>query len=247
MREEFKVKNLSTAVFLPEHEVSEVVIGVHGFAGDKESSVLLKLADSLYGAGIALVIFDLPCHGKNDNSKPINLADCVRSIFDIYEFAKEKFNGKISFFATSFGAYLLLSALSEKDVEVNKIILRAPAIFMGDVLENVIIPEHGETIENLKNHALNLGYENALLVDEKFLADLKTNDLMKKYNKNYYFYVIQGKKDTTVSWVKNAKFFEKNCKENHEFFYFENADHRFKGEGELDEIVRITLKVLTEK
>lgn len=41
------------------------MIGVHGFAGDKESSMLEKLADSFCLHNSAVITFDFPAHGSS--------------------------------------------------------------------------------------------------------------------------------------------------------------------------------------
>lgn len=114
---------------------------------------------------------------------------------------------------------------------------------MDEVLENVILPEHNLSIQKL-NNIVNLGYESPLLVDNNFLNDLKNNSLESKNTTMNKLYILQGKLDTTVSPIKNQEFFNKYYSNNHEIYYFENADHRFKKPGELEQIIKITLDIL---
>jgi predicted alpha/beta-fold hydrolase len=56
--EYFSLKNkyeIKYKLFLPEDAVKNVIIGVHGFAGDKESSMLEKLANALSEKNTALL------------------------------------------------------------------------------------------------------------------------------------------------------------------------------------------------
>lgn len=247
MEKHLVINGLWSRIYLPLGRVNEVVIGVHGFAGDKESSVLVTLAEKLNKQGKALLTFDLPSHGENDNTKILNLEECIESIGKVLEYVKNEYSNKpISFFSTSFGAFLTLSYLSERHENLHKIILRAPAIFMSEVLENVILPEHKVEINELKK-VVNLGYEKPLLVDDKFLSDLKHNNLDNKPEILGKVYVLQGKLDTTVDPIKNQEFLEKHYLNNYELFYFENADHRFKKPGELEQIIKITLDVLSKR
>lgn len=246
MEKHLLINGLWSRIYLPLKNVNEIVIGVHGFAGDKESSVLIALADNLNKQGKALLTFDLPCHGENDKSQVLNLNECVESVGKILEYVKQEYpNSPISFFSTSFGAFLTLSYLSEKNEKLHKVILRAPAIYMGEVLENVILPEHETNANELKN-IVNLGYEVPLLVDDKFLIDLKNNTLDEKIEISDKLYILQGRLDTTVDPVKNQEFYNKHYSNNHKIFYFENADHRFKKPGELEQIIKITLDILSE-
>lgn len=241
-----KIKGLSSKIYLPQAKVNEIVVGVHGFSGDKESSVLIALGKELNKQSKALVTFDLPCHGENDNSKVLNLEECVMSVGWVLEYVKREYpEVPISLFSTSFGAYLTLLYLSGRHEKLHKVILRAPAIFMGEVLENVILPFHNIKTNELKN-IVNLGYENPLLIDDNFLAELKNNALDEKAEISDKLYVLQGWQDTIVDPIKNQEFFDKHYLNNYEIFYFENADHRFKKPGELEKIIKITLKVLSE-
>lgn len=247
MEKHLIINGLWSRIYLPENNVNEIVIGVHGFAGDKESSVLIALAKELNKQGKGLLTFDLPSHGENDNTKISNLTECIESIGKVLEYVKNKYlNKPISFFSTSFGAFLILSHLSEKHENLHKIILRAPAIFMSEVLENVILPEHRAEVNELKK-VVNLGYEKPLLVDDKFLSDLKHNNLDNKTEILGKLYVLQGRLDTTVDPIKNHEFLEKHYLNNYEIFYFEKADHRFKKPGELEQIIKITLDILSER
>lgn len=247
MEKHLIINGLWSRIYLPEENVSEIVIGVHGFAGDKESSVLVALAKELNKQGMALLTFDLPSHGENDRLKILNLTECIASIGKILEYVKNEYlNTPISIFSTSFGAFLTLSYLSEKHEKLHKVILRAPAIFMADVLENVILPEHKVEINELKK-VVNLGYEASLFVDDKFLLELKNNSLDKKAEISDKIFILQGRLDTTVDPIKNQQYFDKHYLNNYEIFYFEKADHRFKNPGELEQIIRITLNILNER
>lgn len=244
MEKHIKIKGLDAKIYLPTKNIKEVVIGVHGFSGDKESSVLLALSKELIKKGVALLTFDLPCHGNNDNSKPLNLDTCINSIGEAIKYTKNTFSKlPISIFATSFGGYLSLAHLSKHSEKINKIILRAPAIYMSKVLEENILPFNGFSADKIEN-PINLGYEQSLYIDKYFINDLRKLNLEHLPPVNNFIYILQGKKDDIVNPKDNEIFFNSFYKTNHEFFYFENADHRFKHPGELEKIIEITLEIL---
>lgn len=244
MEKSLKINNLSSKIYLPESPVKEIVIGIHGFSGDKESSVLIELSKHLNKTGVALVTFDLPGHGENDHSTPLNLNKCIESIKSIFDFTKETFKRlPISAFATSFGGYLLLQHLSRQDEDLHKVILRAPAIFMADVLEFAILPFNNYSAEDL-NKTIDLGFENQMLINKQFLDDLKYNNLEKTPKTKNFLYVIQGKKDNIVNYKMNETFFNDYYPNKHKIIYFENADHRFKKAGELERIIKETIEIL---
>ena len=73
MIKHLQIDGLWSKIYEPDGEIKQVVIGVHGFAGDKESSVLIALAEMLEKMNIALVTYDLPFHGENISNEAIDL------------------------------------------------------------------------------------------------------------------------------------------------------------------------------
>ena len=243
-KEELILNGINVKIFQQKKDVQHVLIAIHGFAGDSDSSVIYEIAKKITN-DCKIVTFDLPNHGKNEDKDILDLNKCLMSIKMIDEYVKEKFKGKkISYFATSFGAYLLLSFLNDIKYKYYKIILRAPAIYMDEILKNVIIPEHGYDFDELGENIFDLGYNKQLLINMKFYEDLKKNKLDNKNNIDRYLYVIQGKKDDVVDYRKNEDFFKDKNTDKNKFYYFENADHRFKNDGELDKIVEIVREIL---
>lgn len=238
-------KDLHVRSFFPNNEIEKVIVAIHGFAGDKDSSVIYEIAKEMTTHNFVVVTFDLPNHGENESNGCLSLSKCFKAVNDIDLFVKEKYIGKeISCFATSFGGYLLLNLLSSNNYIYDKVILRAPAVHMDEILSNVIIPEHGYNLSELENKSINLGYGKELLIDINFYNDLKNNRLINNYKNNNYLYIIQGKKDDVVDYKNNEKFFNDKCFNNHEVYYFEEANHRFKNPGELEKIVEIVKNVI---
>ena len=233
--------------FLPQGEIQQVLVCLHGFAGDSESSVILELANNLNKKNVLVVTFDFPCHGNDDAFRILNLNECFNYLKIVDDYIKNEYKDvDFSYFATSFGAFVLLNFLQHTNYFYNKIILRAPAIFMDRILKDNILPGHNFDLEDLKAHPLNLGLDKQLMVDWKFYQDLINNSL-ENFRTNKFLYIIQGKKDNVVDFKENEAFFEKCCSPNYKIIYFENADHRFKNEGELEEIVQIVEGLLVNK
>lgn len=242
-----KFNNISIKIFKAEI-TKNVLLCVHGFGGDKESSVIFGLGEELTKYNFSVVAFNLRCHGENDNSKILNLNDCFDSFFTVLDFIKNDSdlkNKKISIFATSFGGFITLNCLSKTNLEFDKVILRAPAIFMDEVLINALLPFQNLTIEDLKEKTLNLGFENNLLIDYNFYLDLCKNNLEKNFNYKKKLFIIQGRQDNIVNPVKNESFYKNFIKnDDYKIFYIETADHRFKHSGELKKIIEISKSIL---
>lgn len=244
--ENLKIDNLSARMYLPDKTIKEVLITIHGFTGDKESSVICALANELVLDKFCVVSFDLPYHGENISDSNLSLEKFFQALKSVESFAKKRFKLPISYFATSFGAFLLLNHLQTSNTKYNKIILRAPAIEMAKILINVLMKDHGYNLLSLKYNTLNFGYTTTLMIDYKFYDDLLKYDLCKIFDnkQNRFFYVLQGLKDNVVAPESVKNFFENKCKENYNIFEFENADHGFKDPGELQRIIDITQKIL---
>ena len=243
---DFLLNKLHTRTYI-NGEFDKVIIAVHGFSGDSDSSVIKAIAKDLTNHRCMVITYDLPKHGKNDNTEILNLKECLDSIKNIDKYVKDNYRGKkICWFATSFGGYLLLNFLNDNEYKYDKVILRSPAINMDKVIGSVILPLHGYTLEDLTKSAINLGHEQQLLVDYTFYNDLKENRLIEKYINKNYLSVIQGKRDDIVNYLDNEKFFETTCKDSYHIYYFEEADHRFKKPGELEKIVEITRKIICD-
>lgn len=227
------IENINYILYKPENEIKQVLICVHGFAGDSESSAILGIAKKLTNENVIVITFDLPCHGKDKKSE-LSLDDCFDYLNKVIKYVQKKYDYPISFFATSFGGYLLLKHL-ENDKNIYKnVLLRAPAIYMDEILKDKILPMHNYSLNDLKNKPVNLGFENKLLVNYKFYSDLKKSHIKKQ---NRTIFVIQGKKDEIVDYKKNKVFFNSHFA-NNKIKYLENADHRFKKQNQLNSIIK---------
>lgn len=229
--------------FKPSVKVKHVLVAIHGFGGDAESSTIAKLATDLAEHNVAVVAFDLHCHGADTSQGNLDLNKCFEYLESVMCYVERHFACPISFFATSFGGYLLLNYLKDKPNKYNKIILRAPAVYMDEILVNKILPEHGYTKNDLESGVLDLGFERNLYVDITFYNQLLHNRLHLP-NPNYFYHIIQGQKDNIVDYKQNELFFNES---KHKYYYFPNADHRFKKDGELDKISNIVETILFKK
>jgi len=233
-------KNIKYLKWVPKGKATDIVVFVHGFAGDKNSSVVDAVATSLAKHGILSVAFDLPCHGEDELYESFSLGRCFSYLNQVIDDAKT-YNLPISIFATSFGGFLTLNYLKNPKVVFKNIILRAPAIFMADILENKIVPEHG--YDGLGATDIDLGYSLPILIGRNFVKELKENSLS-DLRLDLDLNIIQGKKDEIVDYKENEKFLLAHITKPCKFYYFENADHRFKNAGELEKIVETTTNIM---
>jgi esterase/lipase len=230
------IKSLNAIIYKSKN-VNQVLIAIHGIGGSKNSDTIYNIAKVLTLKNCDVVAFDLPCHGDNNNEDCLNLSSCIESIKDIDNFVKKNYKDlPISYFATSFGGYLLLNFLSDNKCVYKNIILRSPAIYMEDVVKNMFI----ESSKNLDSYeVLDIGFNQPLLIDTKFYNDLILNNLAFKYINTNFINVIQGKKDEVVDYISNEKFYNLKCKDKFKIFYFPNSNHTYDNLEDLGKIIDI--------
>ena len=245
MHIEYKnIKNVNSKSFYPNNKIEKILLCLHGFAGDAESSAITYLAETLCKKGVLVISFDWPCHGNDKDNNCLILKKCFKYLKIILDEIKTKYNKiDISVFATSFGSYVLLNYINKNNVNFENIILRCPAIFMEEILVDKLLPEHGYTLSDFdKFKNINLGYSRNIYINKNFLKELQQNTLSNTYIEQKID-IIQGNKDDIIDIKKNEKFFNTNLR-NYKLYYIDGANHRFKNPGDLDQIGNITKNIL---
>lgn len=241
-----EIENINCKIFEPSQKKERVLIAIHGFGGDCESSVIENVAKGLEGQGIVVFSFDLPCHGKDKITSELKLGSCLERIEKVLNIVKQKYKEEqISFFATSFGAYLLLNYIVKNKCNFEKIILRAPAIFMYEIFAKKILTEQGYSLTKINNHPIELGYERKMICEKSFVEELKINNL-ENFHFDKHIDIIQGDKDDIINIIDN-EFYCKKHFEDYKIYYIQGADHRFKNDGDMDQIVFITKTIFENK
>lgn len=214
--------------FDKQYAISKVILFVHGFAGHKDNSSAQKFAARILNKykGIALLVFNLPCHG-DDVKKKIDLNDCMDYMKLVISYINEQWNNPCLYaYATSFGGYLVLNYIKEFDNPFKKIVLRSPAVNMAETLTNTIITESElEQIE--KGKIISVGFDRKVGVNKQFLSDLEKNDIQQLDYLEFAedILILHGTKDEIVQFKTAQNFAENNLIT---FITVENADHRFQ-------------------
>lgn len=225
----------------PESDVRGFIIGVHGFGGDMESSVIAGLAERMTEHGFAVVAFNFPGHGTSNADGYFNVSRCRLDLQTVFEFAQRKYENiqTKAIFATSFGGYITLLSINNFP-DNTKIILRAPAVNMSEVFERVV-SEVIPVEEYLKKGSITLGFERKTEVSADFYRELKTNSVFTS-TINRPMLVIHGDCDNLVLPEEIKCFCERNPQA--QLKIIKGADHRFKENGALKQIIDCTEKYL---
>jgi len=224
-------------LFSPETiSIKRIVIGVHGFAGDKESSMLEKLAEKLVEVGTALICFDFPAHGKSPVAETmLTVENCKEDLLAVAEYIRKKYpDAEKSIFATSFGGYIALLCY---DLLLEfKFVLRAPAVTMPELLLTNVLHISADTFKS--QGFAECGFERKIKLPYSFYAELlkQENPLRKDYQNSML--IVHGDRDDIVPFDVIKDFSEKHS--HIKLHIIEGANHRFKNTGEIDQIVAVT-------
>lgn len=223
-------------IYEPEFsEVDQVIIGVHGFGGDKESSVLKAVAEEMFFYRTALIAFDFPAHGESPvTSRDLTLDNCQGVLLAVAARVKELFPGvsKFGIFATSFGAYTTLLAIDGLKEELGrfKLVLRCPAVRMNKTFLKIARTDDAGL---KKKGRIICGYERKMELGYSFFEQLQANNAVADHDMPMM--ILQGDQDELVD-VEDVEFFRLlNSKAS--LVMIPGATHRFNHEGDLDMIV----------
>ncbi|MBO6299544.1 MAG: alpha/beta fold hydrolase [Lachnospiraceae bacterium] len=222
-----------------------VLICLHGFGGDKDSSVISALREDLDKEGIGVITFDWPAHGEsNAKDSEFTVERCQEDLDAVVGFVRQITDGlnkKISCFATSFGGYIATLYRNRHPGVFKHLILRSPAFKMADVLKKIMSVEDFSKLRN--GEQVLMGFERKMQIGKEFYESLLANPVYDTPVEDpLQVMILQGYSDDIVDPDDTISY----AKRNHiclQIFY--GTDHRYKKPGELKKIVRYTEQFLT--
>lgn len=228
-------------MFLPDNQnMKSIIIGVHGFAGDKESSMLEQLAQTACLAETGLVCFDFPAHGESPvQEDKLTIENCKKDFLDVLNHFNSLYkNVDISIFATSFGGYITL--LCSDQLTDYPLVLRASAVTMPKVLLENVLEISAEEFQ--KTGTVTCGFERSINLPYGFYQDLMTQENIMEKVIHQRSLILHGDCDDIVPLSDILAF--ANRQEKVEVEIVHGADHRFKKEGEIEQLIQSTRKFL---
>lgn len=223
--------NIKAKMFLNSinKENNSIFIFCHGFCSGKGSNSVKIVANKLLEYGIPSISFDFPGHIDSiQGTDKLKVDVCVSYINSIIEYVKEEFGKdiKISFYAISFGAYILLNKLIGDNSNYDNIVLRSPAFNMKDILVKSLLKESFEEYE--KNGKAKAGHDGKIQVPYSFYEDLVDHDLYANYKEKRKILILQGDKDDTAPIEDTYKFIQN--KPEIELIEMKNIKHHMEPE-----------------
>ena len=234
--------DISCKVYLPDAgRIRRVILGVHGFAGEKESSALRKLAETAAPLQTALVSFDFPAHGESPvREEYFTVENCRNDLLFMAEYVRKEFpQAQKLLFATSFGGYIAL--LCAEELEDFRFVLRAPAVTMG---EHILLPNILQMTEEefREKGSVLCGFKRFFLLPYAFYEELRKYPVMGRTFRSPML-IVQGDADDVVPPEDIREFCGRN--ENAMLKMIPGADHRLKKPGEIEQAVAAAIAYYT--
>ena len=228
---------------------------LHGFAGDKYSTVIEAVAKDRCRAGFRCVTFDWPGHGDSTaDSSMLTIENCLADLGAVVKHLRQaaaavpsgSTSAPLFCFATSFGGYLAMLDYRRHPKHFDRILLRSPALRMGKVLRSFLDEDHMRRFQG--GEALNFGFDRPLFLHDDFLSDLETPDHDAFLTLDGIgcgpasapVAIIHGDADDVVPVTDSLRFAE----DNHlPIRIVKGADHRYKKPGELEQIIDFAAEI----
>lgn len=222
--------NIKSKIFYKdENNNKNFYVFCHGFCSGKGSSSVRVVANMLLEYGITSVSFDFPGHIDSvQGADKLRVEVCISYIESVIEYIKENYGEdvKISFYAISFGAYILLNKLIKDNADYENIILRSPAFDMKNILIKSLLKQPFE--EYKLNKVAKAGHGGKIEVPYSFYEDLEKYNLFNNYKEHRKILILQGKLDDTAPIEDTYKFIEN--RHEIELIEFENMKHHMEEE-----------------
>ncbi len=199
----------------------------HGFCSGKGSNSVKIVANKLLEYGIQSISFDFPGHIDSvQGTDKLTVDVCISYINSVIKYVKEKYgdNIKISFYAISFGAYILLNKLIGDTTDYDNIVLRSPAFNMKDILVHSLLKIPFEQYK--KSGKAKSGHDGKIEIPYSFYEDLENHNLYETYNEKRKIIIIQGVQDDTAPISDTYKFIQN--KPEFELIEMENVKHHME-------------------
>jgi len=239
--------NIKAKVFFKDliNKSNSIFIFCHGFCSGKGSDSIRIVANMLLECEIPSISFDFPGHIDSiQGTDKLKVDVCISYINSVVEYVKEEYGNsiKISFYAISFGAYILLNKLIGDNSYYDNIVLRSPAFNMKNILVKSLLKDSFEQYKRIGK--AKAGHGGKIEIPYAFYEDLVSHNLYDNYKEKRKILIIQGSLDDTAP-IEDTYTFIQN-KPEIELIEINNIKHHMEPE-EISLITEIMIKKLDFK
>lgn len=220
-----------------------VLLCLHGFGGDKHSSVIAAVMRELDRDGIGVVTFDWPAHGDSPSADDaLTVENCLSDLDAVLAYIGKTWPLPLSCFATSFGGYLATLYRNARPDSFDRLVLRSPALRMPHTFVDLLTDDERARLS--AGEAVTVGFERTMELTEAFHRSLLAHDAFGAVPPApERIRILQGDRDDVVMPEDTAAYAEKNGVR---VEWFPGTDHRYKKDGDVDRIVAETRRFLLD-
>ena len=189
---------------------NQVAIVCHGFGSSKNSPMVQALDQTLPAHGIGVYSFDFPAHGESPvGEEGLRVPFCIDDLAEVeaHLLARNP-QAEISYFASSFGAYITLLYLAQHPHRQRKAFLRSAAVTMPALAAGWLLNQRAQ--EDLARQGYfvpQYDYVREMRITPAFLDDLAEYNLFTRYRQgSAQVAMVHGGQDQ-VAPVKAAQRF----------------------------------------
>lgn len=224
----------------PEHcAPNRCIIGVHGFCGNKDNSVLVDLAEEMSIFGAAVIRFDFPAHGDSPATAwGLSLERCTDTLLTVAAWVQKQYPDlEVGIFAVGYGAFVMLVQLDELKEMFDrlKLVMLSPDLHMAQTLLS-LSKQTEESFHKLGRITMGSATKRPVEVSYSFYEEVQ--DQMVYQNYQMPMLLLRAEKDKLVP----MSYLEPFCRFNRQskLVLIPDADYQFRGEGQWDMVVDLT-------
>ena len=213
----------------------KVLIVCHGFGSSKASPMVRALEDYMPDRGIGVYSFDFPAHGDSPTWE-LRVPWCIDDLETVEAHVRAAApQAEICYFASSFGAFVLLNYLSTRPHAGKRAMLRSAAVSMGKLVDTWVDDKARAEMEERGYFVPDYDYVREMRVTPTFLQDLADHDVFRTYRPGETaLLMIHGSRDSVAppeaAWDFAAK---------HRIILIKvpEGEHDLMGPGQLDQVL----------
>jgi len=229
-------------------EADTIIIAIHGFCSSKASRAITLLERVETGKGNGLVKFDWPAHGRSRaKDADFTIENCLSDLSMVVDHIKRQYpTASLIAFATSFGGYIAMLYKAAHPEAFDWTILRSPALRFGWILRDKILEDEDLSRQLEETGSFETGFDRKIRISRELIDEADRYRIEDIYEDREKWdpidvTIIHGDADELVPYEDSVEFAEKH---GIELYTVEGADHRYTGEGLLEEAVAFAVSVI---
>lgn len=228
---------------IPDEPSGLVIVG-HGLFSSKDADTVKRMLSAFSSRGVAAVGFDLPGHGASPvDGEAFCVSNCLDDLASVEEhFATRLGDIPVSYFASSFGAYVDLVYLATRSHRGRRCFLRCAAIRMAELMDADLDGDSRAQLARRGYIFMETGFTAPMKMTRRLFEELAEYDPFELYVPDGAdLCLIHGSADEEAP-IDDARRFADFA--HARFIEVPGAGHRFNCPGQMDVVEKAALDFL---